>query len=128
MMVIPSSVRLLVISRCPAPMKSSPGGIPVFEDLGPRMTSEEVVASFSASRPLSGRSETERVFSVSEMVASSLAMAGRRLDRERLIHGTDLQHDIGAHRLVSLHHDAFLNDLVETLLLHHDVVGARTNE
>ena len=34
--LMPSSERLLWISRVPAPTKSTPGGVPVSEDFGPR--------------------------------------------------------------------------------------------
>ncbi len=76
MMVMPSRVKLLVISRVPAPMKSSPGGVPVKSDFGPTITFEVVAASFNASRPFSGRSLIERVFSVSDRVASSVEIGG----------------------------------------------------
>ena len=75
MTLIPSSERLFWISRVPAPTKSAPGGVAVSEVLGPRITPGVVMASLIGSRPLSGRSETERVLMLSDTLASSVLMA-----------------------------------------------------
>jgi hypothetical protein len=75
MMLMPSSDRLLEISRVPAPTKSSPGGTPVKDVLLPWSTPGVVTASCIGSRPLSGSSATLRVLMISETAASSVLIA-----------------------------------------------------
>ena len=75
MMLMPSSDMLFWISRVPAPMKSSPGGVPVAEDLCPGARQASCAASFIGSRPFNGNSATVRVLMTSETVASSVLMA-----------------------------------------------------
>ena len=73
-MLMPSSEMLLVISRVPAPIKSSPGGTP-FEALRPLIVPAVMAARRSGSRPFRGSSATLRTPIVSETLASSVLMA-----------------------------------------------------
>ena len=75
MMLMPSRDRLFWISRVPAPLKSSPGGIPVADDFAPGNTPAVMRATWRGSRPFNGRSAIARVPITSEMLASSVLMA-----------------------------------------------------
>src|SRR5260370_418571 len=75
MMLIPSSDMLFWISRVPAPLKSSPGGMPVDDDLVPWSTPGVIRASVIGSRPFNGSSAMLRLFMTSDTLPSSVLIA-----------------------------------------------------
>ena len=76
MMLMPSSDMLFWISRVPAPLKSSPGGVPVAEDLVPCSTPGVVRAIDIGSRPAPPFiGSSARLLITSETLASSVLIA-----------------------------------------------------
>jgi hypothetical protein len=83
-----------------------PGGTPVTESFGPGSTVGMVVASEMGPHRFMGSSETLRVPVISETVAPSVLICGRRgLHRDRFHHVADLQRHVYAHHLVDIHLD-----------------------